>query len=74
MTNRSTNTDNDEIVWTPDMPDRRKNDRREGARELFTNGKAVSVNTASSGERRRGNDRRKTVSVTITGRAIDVEH
>jgi len=74
MTSSTKKNENEEIIWTPDMPDRRKNDRRGNARELFTNGKAQNVNSTATSERRRGADRRKTVSVTITGRAIDVEH
>jgi len=64
----------EEIVWTPQMPDRRKNDRRGNAREFHPNGKAMSIeNQNTISDRRHCNDRRKTVSVTITGRAMDVE-
>ncbi len=74
MSESTDQNDTKEIIWTPQMPDRRKNDRRGDARELFTNGKALNVDSRSNDERRRGDDRRKKVSVTITGRAMDVEH
>ena len=64
-------TPTEEVVWTPQMPDRRKNDRRGNTRDLQTNGKVLTI--SDSNDRRRGNDRRKKVTVTITGRAIDVE-
>ncbi|MFT5451154.1 MAG: hypothetical protein ACI9N9_000637 [Enterobacterales bacterium] len=63
----------EEVVWTPQMPDRRKGSRRDNARNVQPNGKQLKVALPSS-ERRRGKDRRKTVTVTITGRAIDVVH
>ncbi len=70
---------NEQIVWTPQMPDRRKNDRRARNRDFYTTGKMLNVsdlknnnNRGSTDDRRRG-DRRKKVSVTITGRAIEVE-
>ncbi|MFT5521884.1 MAG: hypothetical protein ACI9IA_002490 [Enterobacterales bacterium] len=63
----------DEIVWTPQMPDRRKGSRRNNARNVKPNGQQLKVSFQYS-ERRRDNDRRKTVTLTITGRAIDVEH
>lgn len=65
---------NEQIVWTPQMPDRRKNDRRGNARDFHTNGKTLNISNLNNlDERRKGTDRRKTVSVTITGRAMDVD-
>ncbi len=64
----------EQIVWTPDMPDRRKNDRRNNARDLQTTGKSLNISNMRNGsDRRKGPDRRKTVSVTITGRAVEVD-
>jgi len=70
---------NEQIVWTPQMPDRRKNDRRDNTRDLYTSGKMLNVSDMKNNndrrsvmERRKG-DRRKKVSVTVTGRAIEVE-
>ena len=68
------NSNNDEVVWTPQMPDRRKADRRGNARDMQTNGKSMSISSQSdSDDRRASNDRRQKVTVTITGRAMDVE-
>ena len=64
---------NEEVVWTPLMPDRRKGSRRDNARNVQPNGQQLKVSSQYS-ERRSNNDRRKTVTVTITGRAIEVEH
>jgi len=70
---------NEQIVWTPQMPDRRKNDRRVNTRDFYTSGKMLNVSDLKSnndrratGDRRKG-DRRTKVSVTITGRAMEVE-
>jgi len=68
--NMSESTQTEEVVWTPQMPDRRKGDRRSANRDFNPNGKTMSI---SNSERRAGPDRRKAVSVTITGRAMDVE-
>jgi len=67
--------ENDEqVVWTPQMPDRRKNDRRGNAREFYTTGKSINISDMKSdSERRSGADRRKKITVTITGRAMEVE-
>lgn len=61
--------ENEEVIWTPQMPDRRKSDRRAGPREFNPNAKTLNISQA---DRRAKSDRRKTVSVTITGRAMDV--
>ncbi len=70
---------NEQIVWTPQMPDRRKKDRRDNTRDLHTSGKMLNVSDMKNNndrrsimDRRKG-DRRKKVSVTVTGRAIEVE-
>jgi len=60
------------IVWTPLMPDRRTGSRRDKARNVQPNGQQLKISSHAN-ERRRGKDRRKSVTVTITGRAIDVE-
>ena len=36
-------TENENIVWTPQMPDRRKNDRRDKVRDFHTNGKSLNI-------------------------------
>jgi hypothetical protein len=63
----------EEVVWTPQMPDRRKGNRRDSTRNVHPNGQQLKVSSQYS-ERRKSNDRRKSVTVTITGRAIDVDH
>ena len=66
----------EEIVWTSEMPDRRKGDRRQGIQDFQANGRALNVSEYSSTiDRRRSRGRRKTdqVTLTITGRAIDVD-
>ena len=70
---------NEQIVWTPQMPDRRKKNRRDNTRDLHTSGKMLNVSDMKNNndrrsvmDRRKG-DRRKKVSVTVTGRAIEVE-
>jgi len=60
--------ESENIVWTPQMPDRRKHDRRNNIRDFNPNGKSLNIS-----DRRAPSDRRKRISVTITGRAIDVE-
>ncbi|PCJ48254.1 MAG: hypothetical protein COA74_09030 [Gammaproteobacteria bacterium] len=63
-----------EVIWTPQMPDRRKGSRRENARNVHPNGQQLKISNEQYDEdRRRGRDRRKKVTVTITGRAIDIE-
>ena len=65
---------NEEVTWTPRMRDRRQYDRRNDTRDFQTNGKSLNVsNLRKSGDRRVSTDRRQNVTVTITGRAIDVE-
>ncbi len=64
---------NEKVIWTPQMPDRRKNDRR-GVGDIQTTGKSLNISDMKNGsDRRTGTDRRKKISVTITGRAIEVE-
>ena len=67
-------SDNEKVVWTPRMPDRRKTDRRDGQQDFQTNGKSLNIsNMRKLSDRRSRPDRRNNVSVTITGRAIDIE-
>ena len=70
---------NEQIVWTPQMPDRRQKDRRGNTSDLHTSGKMLNVSDMKTNndrrsvmDRRKG-DRRTKVSVTVTGRAIEVE-
>ena len=63
----------EEVVWTPRMVDRRQDNRR-GNADLQTNGKTLNISNMRKGaDRRNSLDRRENNSVTITGRAIDVE-
>ena len=65
---------NEHVVWTPLMPDRRKNNRRDNESSLHTNGKVVNISDMKTfTDKRVLTDRRKRVTVTITGRAIDVK-
>jgi len=65
---------NEQVIWTPQMPDRRKKDRRDNTRDFYPNGKSMNISDLKNTQERRNRpDRRKKVSVTITGRAIDVE-
>lgn len=60
----------EEVVWTPDMPDRRLSDRRSGFERRQTVGQALHVPTPRNNlDRREGRDRRR-MSLTITGRAM----
>lgn len=64
---------NEQVIWTPLMKDRRKNNRRDNERNLHTNGKTVNISDMKTfNDMRVLSDRRKRVTVTITGRAIDV--
>ena len=61
------------VVWTPQMPDRRKGSRRGHVRHVKPNGQLLKVSSEFL-ERRCSNDRRNSITVTITGRAIEVVH
>lgn len=68
--------DKEEIVWTSEMPDRRKGDRRKSVQDFQANGRALNVSEyGKTIERRTNRGRRKTdqVTLTITGRAMEVE-
>ena len=56
-----------DVVWTPLMPDRRKSDRRQDVSEYHSRSRVLNIS-----DRRTGNDRRKSVTVTVTGRAMEV--
>ena len=72
MATKQSNEDNDEqVVWTPNMPERRKNDRRCGYDRRQCQGRPMNVPSIRKGEERRQDDRRKTVSLIITGRALN---
>lgn len=60
----------EEVVWTPDMPDRRLADRRAGLERRHAVGPALHVPSMRNGDDRRHDDRRR-VTLTITGRAIN---
>ncbi len=62
--------EDEQVVWTPDMPDRRVNDRRSGVDRRQVNGRPVNVPDMRATNDRRGEDRRK-VRLTITGRALN---
>lgn len=59
----------EEVVWTPDMPDRRLNDRRDGLERRQTVGQAMHIPTPRHNGERRNTERRR-VTLTITGRAL----
>jgi len=63
-------SENEEVTWTPTMPDRRLADRRAGIDRRAVNGRQMTVPDLRSQQDRRGEDRRK-VRLTITGRAIN---
>jgi hypothetical protein len=66
----------DDIVWTTEMPDRRKGERRNGVQDFQANGRALNVSEyPRTIDRRRNRGRRKTdqVTLTITGRAMEVD-
>lgn len=63
-------SENEEVTWTPTMPDRRLADRRTGIDRRAVNGRQMTVPDLRSQQDRRGEDRRK-VRLTITGRAIN---
>ncbi len=63
--------DDERVIWTPNMPDRRLNDRRAGIDRRAVNGRQMTVPDMRGDNERRSEDRRR-VRLTITGRAIDV--
>jgi len=64
--------DTDEIEWSSVAIDRRDGDRRSGIDRRQVSGRSITVPDMRSGIDRRQQDRRKTVRLTITGRAIDM--
>ena len=69
MTPPMNSQEKQDVVWTPLMPDRRKQDRRRDVGEYQASSRVMNIS-----DRRTGNDRRKTVTVTVTGRAMEVQH
>ena len=72
----SETANNENIIWTSEMPDRRKSERR-SIHDFQANSRALNVTEyGKTIERRHNNGRRKTdqVTLTITGRAIDIEN
>lgn len=67
----ATSVDDERVIWTPNMPDRRLNDRRAGIDRRSVNGRQMTVPDMRDERERRAADRRR-VRLTITGRAIDV--
>lgn len=57
------------VIWTPLMPDRRKQDRRSDVDEYHANSRVMNIS-----DRRTGTDRRKTETITVTGRAMEVQN
>lgn len=66
----SQQSDDEAVVWTPNMPDRRLADRRSGVDRRAVNGRQMVVPDLRSSDDRRGVDRRR-VRLTITGRAMN---
>jgi hypothetical protein len=66
----SKQTEDEAVVWTPNMPDRRLADRRSGIDRRAVNGRQMIVPDLRASEDRRADDRRR-VRLTITGRAMD---
>jgi hypothetical protein len=66
--NDTTNQKDEDVSWTPDMPDRRVNDRREQS-DIDSKRSMTVPDVQSGNERRQNNDRRKQVKLIITGRA-----
>ena len=67
----------DDVIWTSEMPDRRKGDRRQNVQDFQANGRALNVTEyGKTIDRRRNRGRRKTdnVTLTITGRAIEIDN
>ena len=72
----SESTNQDKVVWTSKMPDRRKGDRRLQIQDIQANGRVLNVTEfGSTIERRKNRGRRASdqVTLTITGRAIDMD-
>ncbi len=66
-------TDQEEVEWTSVAVERREDDRRSGIDRRQVSGRSITVPDMRSGfDRRSGEDRRKKVRLTITGRAIDI--
>ncbi len=64
--------DKDQVEWSSVAVDRRGGDRRSGIDRRQVKGRSITVPDMRSGIDRRQTDRRKTVRLTITGRAIDI--
>ena len=72
MATKQSNEDIDEqVVWTSNMPERREGDRRSGYDRRQCQGRPMNVPSFRKGGDRRKDDRRKTVSLVITGRALN---
>ena len=69
-----TDNDHDQVTWTNEMPDRRRNDRRtiESRRRMSGEKNILKVANLRQCDERRSNDRRK-IKLTITGRAVEVK-
>ena len=62
-----------DVEWTDVAADRRFQERRSGFDRRQVQGRAITVPDMRSGsDRRKGAERRKTIRLTITGRAIDI--
>jgi hypothetical protein len=66
--------DKDQVTWTSEMPDRRKNNRRtiENRRRMSGAKSILKISNLRDNDDRRMTDRRK-VKLTITGRAVEVK-
>ncbi len=72
-----TNDDNEEVIWSSEMTDRRRNDRRtiDQRRRMSGEKNILKVPNLRRGEERRSSqdkDRRRKIKLTITGRAVEV--
>ena len=64
----------DQVVWTENLSDRRLKDRRGGIDRRDMTGQAMHVPTLRAEYERRQDSRRETVTLVITGRAIHAGH
>ncbi|MEM9103020.1 MAG: hypothetical protein AAGB12_11925 [Pseudomonadota bacterium] len=73
LSNKPQENDEERIIWTPNMPDRRKIDRRSGWDRRECQGKPINIPDVDirNGKDRRKSDRRQSITLTITGRAMD---
>lgn len=64
----------DQVVWTENLSDRRLKDRRTGLDRRDMTGQAMHVPNLRAEHERRLDPRRETATLVITGRAIYAGH